>query len=339
MSDFVRNCLGLNNIKTAVLGCTIIDTNNEVGLCTEGNSMSMPRHNRQNIFCPNEALSFYPAVEQSEVDNEEDSDMLALGAMWFNGFIPFSRGITDPENCCHATATMMSRYGVVTSDQILKSRPDSWLECIYSAFKWYGKNDERLVPQEMQSDTAIGKIVRKGFVHPNWLVKPISVRYMVKELADEDGRDYVYLVGGSDFLLGDSSKDICQAIGDKIKTVKQLLASEEKVPNEISNNLELTDVYNVWNQFDIDKYGSDFMNNPYTKAKLLTREVNRAIQGVIMIRNYFKYAQKYLGVKTVFDAKEMEKIDVQIVIDRYDTAYKFVRNLSNCEESIGHGEL
>lgn len=346
MSDFVRKCLGLNNVKTAVLGCTIIDTNNEVGLCLEGNTMSSPRYDRQNIYNPNEALSFYPSIEQSELENNDivDDCVLALGALWFNGFIPYSRGITDPENCCKATASMMSRFGVVTSDQHLKARPDDFLEAIYSSFKWYGGDDEddRIVPKEMQIDTAISKVIRKGFIHSNWLVSPISVRYLIRELADEDGRDYAYLVGGTDFLLADDSKQIANTIGDMIKRAKTLYSEcNDEIPREIHNNLDLTDVYKVWDQFDIDKYSDDFVNHPYTKSKILNREINRAIQGVIMIRNYFVYARKHLGIEKVIDMKNSDptKVSIDEVIERYDGVYKFVRNLCNCDESIGKGSL
>lgn len=347
MSEFVRKCLGLNNIKTAILGCTIIDTNNEVGLCLEGNTMASPRHDRQNIYCPNEALSFYPDVVQSEQDNGETENVLSLAALWFNGFIPYSRGITDPENCCHATSTMMSRYGVVTSDQILKSRPDQWIECIYSSLKWHGGDDEedRIVPKDLLVDTAIGKVVRKGFIHPNWLVKPISARYLVRMLADNDSeRDYAYLVGGTDYLLGNSSKEISQAICNKIKQARTLIETDVELPREIQNNADLNDAHKVWEQMDTDSYSEDFMNHPYTKGKLIAREVNRAIQGIIMIRNYFVYAKKHIGIDNVVDmsidnGSEPKKIDVDEVIERYDGAYKFVRNLCNCDEEIRLGKI
>ncbi len=345
MSEFVRKCLGLNNVKTAVLGCTVIDTNSEVGLCLENNTMASPRHDRQNIYCPNEALSFYPSIEQCEIENGNDN-VLALGALWFNGFIPHSRGITDPENCCNATSSMMTRYGVVTSDQFLKSRPDAWLETIYSSFKWYGGNDEddRIVPRHMQIDTAIGKVVRKGFIHPNWLVKPISVRYLIRELADENGRDYAYIVGGTDYLLGDDSKSIAQVIGNMINKARQYLDNAKDVPREIQNNADLNDVHKVWEQMDIDNYSEEFNEHPYTKGKLLVREINRAIQGIIMIRNYFLYASKHLGIEKVVDmnlkvSAEPQKIDIKEVIARYEGVYKFVRNLCNCQEEIGKGSL
>ena len=344
MSEVLRKCLGLNDIKTAALGCTIIDTNSEVGLCVEGSTMTSPRHDRQNIYNPNEALGFYPAVEQSEVENGSCDNVLALGPLWFNGFIPYPRGITDPENCCNATANMMSRFGVVTSDQLLKSRPDSSLENIYSAFKWYGgdDDDDRIVPKNLQIDTAISKVVRRGLVHPNWLVKPISIRYLVRELADEGQRDYAYIVGGTDYLLADNSKDIANHIGSMITKARGLLETDQSIPKEIQNNEDLNSVYKVWEQLDMSNYSDDFANHPYVQGKLLVREINRAIQGVIMIRNYFVYAKKHLGIEKVTDMSlknggEPTRISIDEVLERYNGAYKFVRNLCNCEEDIGKG--
>lgn len=344
MSDYVRKSLGLNNIKTAVIGATIIDTDNAIGLNVSGNTMSIPRHEDKNIACPNDALSFYPSVENNERENSEA--VLALGAVWFNGFIPYCRGLADPENCTHTTANIMAGYGVVTTDQVIKSRPDEWVNCIFSAFKWFnGTEDDRIASSDLQIDTAIGKVIRKGLIHPNWLHNPVSIRYMVRELASNNSeRDYAYFIGGSEYLLGDDPREMCNIIGQKIKTANNLMEASQDIPKDISNNSEINNVRKVWHQVDISKYSDDFKNHSYVKARLLCREVNRAIQGIIMIRNYFVYARKYLGVETVIDmdmkrSSDPLKVSIESVIDRYNDAYKFIRNLCNCEVDIGEGKI
>lgn len=347
MSDYVNKCIGVNNIKTAVIGATIIDTDSSVGLNVSGNVMTQPRHDNQSIYCPNDALKVYPTVVNTEKEKSDTDTTSAMAAVWFNGFIPYCRGIADPENCCHATANIMSQFGVVSTDQVIKSRPDDWLNCLFSAFKWFGGDeDSRIVPTELQIDTAIGKIVRKGLVHPQWIEKPISIRYLVRELADsESGRDYVYLVGGTDYLLKDDPRETCNIIGDKIRTAQSLINNgDNEIPREIANNSEINDPHRVWAEINLSKYSDDFKANSFVKGKILAREVNRAIQGIIMIRNYFVYARNHLKVEKVVDinfnkSEDPVKVPVDEVIERYNDAYRFVRNLCNCEEYIGNGKL
>jgi hypothetical protein len=344
MSEYVRKSLGINNIKTAVLGAVLIDTNVSTGLQTKNNMMSSPRHDNHSITTPIKALQVYPEVVGNE-STIQDNKVLSMGALWFNGFIPHSRGIAEPENCTHSTANIMSKYGIVTTDQVIKSRPDEWIDTLFSCLKWYGGDSSHTISSpELQLDTAIGKVVRKGLIHPTWLNNPLSVRYMIRELSNDDnGKDFVFLIGGSDFLLQDTSSEICQSICDKMNTIK-CMDIDKNPPKEITLNSQINDSIFTWHEIDINSYSESFKNSTYVKAKLLNREISRAIQGIIMIRNSIVYARKCLGITSLIDVNlnksgDPIKVSIDEVIERYDGAYKFVRNLICCDPSIGDGHI
>jgi hypothetical protein len=197
------------------MGGTLIDLDPAVGYHS-GGQMGQPRNPNQMLSSPVEALNLYPAVETTELEHRESDDpnMLALAAGWINGFAPYTRGIPDPDNCARPTGTMMSKYGIVTIDQIFKSRPDEQLTCLFTAFKWFGgsDDDDRLLPTEYQTDDEMGRNIRKGLVHPNWFIKPLPIRYLVRNRGDKNSRDYCYFIGGSEELLQTDMEPFCNAL-------------------------------------------------------------------------------------------------------------------------------
>lgn len=351
IAEVVSDLFGLDKqgAKTMVLGATLIDTDTERGYTSKG-QMAQHRNQSMTVASPVDALAFYPLIEDTEKENRDNETdmMLALAATWFNCFVPCTRGLPGPDYACKATVAHMSNNGVVTTDQVFKARKDEMLNCLFTAFKYFnGKDDDdRLVPQELQDDEAMGKLIRKGMVDPAWFVAPLGVRYVVCDRGDTDSDDYVYLVGGSPELFQTDMDSLADELWSDFQKMKNYFeeAQQQGTPNEISRCDELVDRSKVWWKFDSGSYSDSLVEHPYTRAHLLSRKINRTIQGVFLIRNYFVYAQKYVGVETVaeFDmanGPDPVKVPIQTVIDRYQRIYKYCRNLCAAYPEIGQNNL
>jgi hypothetical protein len=340
--------LGVNNLKTAVMGGTVIDVEENSGYTSKGGQMSALRRPEQVVDSPNSALMVYPSIEQAELENGGQGDMRVMGSMWVNGFIPHSRGLLEPDNATRAAATTMFKFGLVTVDQLFKSRSDDILTTFCTFFKWYGGTDEdRILPKEMATDSCIGKNVKRGMVCSKWAIKPLPIRYVVKIRGDSSSRDLVYFVGGSEELLSDDMDSLAASIGSMFKTAKILRSNVEKVgniPNDVKYCDELMNPQKVWYEYDEDDFSDSLKSHDLTKARLLMKRINRTIQGVIYIRNYFHYAKRYLKIKKVADfnlkvCSTPTEVDIDTVINRYEDIYQYVRNLCRVYPEIGEGKL
>lgn len=339
-NQIVEKMLSINDAKTMVLGGTLIDLDSSVGY--QGGQMAQARNPNQVLSCPNDALALYPAVEATELEHRESDDpnMLAMASCWVNGFSPYTRGIPDPDNCTRPTATIMNKYGVVTTDQILKARPPEQLSCLFTAFKWYGSkdSDDRLLPEEYQDDNQIGKNVRRGIVHPNWFIKPLSIRYLMRSRGDKESQDYCYFIGGSDELLREDMMETCKEIYTTWKRGKELLeeAGNGSIPQEIRQNSELNDAKKVWNQLDLSEFSDDFAEHAYTRGRMMMRKLNRMMQGVILIRNSLKYLNMYVSIDDIIDFGSGEPVQMAItdIQKRYDDAYHYVRNFCSAYPEV-----
>jgi hypothetical protein len=281
--------LGVNNLKTAVMGGTIIDIEDNSGYTSKAGQMSALRRPEQVVDSPNHALMVYPAIEQAERENGENSDMRVMGSLWVNGFIPHSRGLPEPDNATRAAATTMFKFGLVTVDQLFKSRGDDVLTTFCTFFKWYGGTDEdRILPKELANDSCIGKNVKRGMVCSKWAIKPQSIRYVVKIRGDGSSRDLVYFVGGSDELLADDMNALATNIYSMFETAKNLRSNVSKagnIPNDVKYCDELMNPQKVWYEYDEDDFSESLRSHDLTKARLLMKKINRTLQGVIYIRN------------------------------------------------------
>jgi len=340
--------LGVNHLKTAVMGGTIIDVDEDAGYTTKGWQMSALRRPEQVVDCPNNALLIYPAIEQAERENGGKEDMRVMGSLWINGFIPHSRALVDPDNATRATATTMFKFGLVTVDQLFKSRSDDILATFCTFFKWYGgSDDDRILPKEFADPSCIGKNVRRGMVCSKWAIKPIPVRYVVKIRGDSGSRDSVYFVGGSDELISDDMDSLSASIGNMYNTARNLRSSAYKagnIPNDVKYCDDLSNPQKVWYEYDEEDFSDSLRNHDLTKARLMMKKINRTLQGVIYIRNYFHYAKRFLKVKKVADfnlkvSSTPRETDIDEIINRYENIYQYIRNICRVYPEIGEGKL
>jgi len=339
--------LGVGNLKTTVLGGTLIDVDEDSGYTTKAGVMSGLRRPDQVVTCPNDALLVYPTIEQAERENDGHSDLRAVGGLWINGFMPYSRGIMEPDNMSKAGATVLAKFGMVTVEQLFKSRPDNVLVTLFTFFKWYGGTDEdRILPKEVADNTGIGGVIRRGMACSKWAIKPLPVRYVVKIRGDAPSRDHVYLVGGSPELLADNFTELAKSIGDMYKTARSLMDAGAKttVPNDVKYCDELSNPQKVWHEYDEEDYSEAVRTHSVTKARLLFKKLNRTIQGIIFIRNYFHFAKHFMKIKKVADfnlknGSTPVEVDIDVLVDRYEDVYQYVRNLCRIYPEIGSGKL
>lgn len=352
MSEVISQLFGLKTAKTATLGATLIDTDMSAGYTIKGNAMSQVRSPTQVVSSPKDALAVYPALEQTEMEAKKGNPVLTMAPLWVNGFIPFTRSLIDPRNAAKETAAVMAKFGLVSTDMNFNSRSDEQLNTLFTFFKWYGgKDDEdRIIPRETADDSSIGKNIRMGLVCTKWSVKPLSVRYVVKQRGNDKTRDYLYLVGGSDELLMDNPDKLAPMIGSLFKETLANIDSGKSVPipnggqtRTITSNADLSDPHRVWWELD-DGISDEILAHPYSKAYLSMKRINRIIQGIVYIRNYFVYAKKHLGIEKVADfnmtvGKTPKEVDIMKVIDRYENIYQYVKNVCHLYPEIASGKL
>lgn len=340
--------LGIGNIKIAVLGGTIIDVEENSGYTTKAGQMSALRRPEQVVSCPNSALMVYPAIEQAEKENGGHADMRIMGSLWINGFIPHSRGLIEPEAATRAGNATMFKFGIVSLEQMFVSRDDSVLASFCTFFKWYGGSDEdRILPKEVSDESCIGKNIKRGTVCSKWAIKPPSVRYVVKIRGDAGSRDVLYFVGGSDELLADDMDSLAVSIHTMFKTAKSLFNSAHKtgnIPNDVKYCDDLDNPQKVWYEYDEDDYSEAVRTHELTKSRLLMKRLNRTIQGVIYIRNYFNYAKRFGNIKKVMDfnlkvSKTPQEVDIDVLVERYENIYQYIRNLCRVYPEVGAGKL
>jgi hypothetical protein len=351
MSEIISKLFGLKNAKTATIGATIIDTDLSAGYTIKGNAMSAIRSPTQVVSCPKDALNVYPSLESSEISSKNNGPVLTMAPLWVNGFIPYTRSLIDPRNASKETAAIMAKFGLVSTDMNFNSRSDEQLNTLFTFFKWYGgKDDEdRIIPRETSDDISIGKNIRMGLVCTKWSIKPLPIRYIVKQRGNDKTRDYLYLIGGSDEMLMDNPSNISKQISEIFKSILSNIDSGKNTqvgPNvtirSITSNADLCDPNRVWWEVDDDMDG--FVDHPYTKAYLSMKRLNRIIQGIIFIRNYFVYAKKHLNIENVIDFnvsknKNGEQISIDTVISKYEDIYNYVRNIIHLYPEIASGKL
>ena len=341
--------LGINEAKTCRLGGTIIDIDETAGYTNKAGQMTSLRKPDQVFSCPNDALAFYPLIEQAERENNNPTDnMRVLSGMWTNGFIPHGRGMTEPEFASQEAAKIMVRYGAVTVNQVFGNRADSVIATFYTFFKWFGGTDsDRILPKEVADDASIGMNIRRGIVCGKWAIKPISIRYVVKIRGNATTLDYAYFVGGSPELLTDNMEEVANLIGTMFRSAKALRDGSQKtanIPRDVLNNDAVSSPFRVWYEYDENDYNQETRNHDLSKSRLLMKKINRMCQGIIFIRNYFHYAKRFNGITTVADfnlnvSKVPTEVSIDKLIDKYEDIYQYVRNICRIYPEIGAGKI
>lgn len=351
--EILSKTLDVNSAKTMTIGATLIDTDDSVGYINDSR-MGTVRHPDQCMKSLRDALQLYPAVVNTQQENADDENapILTMANCWLNGFAPHTRGLppSDQSFMSQAAGVVLTKYGVVTTEQIFKARPDPVIQCLFSAFKWYGGNDDdaRIIPTEYQTDDDIGKNVRKGMAHPNWFIKPLPVRYMVRMRGDSSSRDYVYLIGGSPEMVQDNPDNLASEISRLWHSSNEWFDEARALgttPNSVSRESLFTSPTKVWHEIPTDAISEDDESHPFTRATLARRKMQRIVQGVVLIRNYLKYAGEYIPELEEINefnynvSDEPSVLKITEVAERYERIYQYVRNLANIHEEIADGKL
>lgn len=344
MSEIVTQTLGINCSMTMLFGGTILDTDPTAGY----DQSEMETVRKPSIRSPIAALNLYPEAIGVERDSGvKDEENLALAATWNNGFIPFSRGLPDPENMSRSCQTYLKTQNIVTTDQAILSRPDGWMEALFWHFQWYGSKGERIIDEEFVKESIVGKLVQQGLVCRKWAYNPVSVRYMVRIKSDDDEiPDYVYFIGGSDDLINDDLKVAIKKIQSDYKEAthffEESAKSTNKTASEIGFRSDLSDPKNTWVAFNSGNETEEMVSAPITKARLAFKRMSRTIQGIFYIRNYLLYAKDFLCVDSLVEVdynkkKKFNKVDIKEVLERYEDAYQYCKNLCYIYPNIGEG--
>jgi hypothetical protein len=340
--ELINKTLGVNNCKTMYLGCTLMDTNPAAGREMVIADVKCPQ-----AWSPLNALLLYPIIQDYEKSDKKKVD-LSLACAWNTGFTPVRRGMPDAANMTSNSRNFLEGRSVNTTDQILKARSDDALAAIFSRIGWYGAKDSRIVPRELSSNEETDKkFVSRGFVSASWTDDPVKVRYMVSlPPTGSAPYDYVYLVGGSEDVIGDSLADIPLALSqmwDQIKTLKEEVKNSTKgKKSEADDEAASADPKFLWHAYT--KQATD----PAIRANLLAKKLLRTIESIIFIRNYFAYAKGGIGLNEVqevvgFDAKEgkpiLKTVNIDDVLQKYDTIYAYAKNLCYIFKDIGAGDI
>jgi hypothetical protein len=305
-------------------------------------------------WAPMKALLLYPNIRENEknVIDKQPID-LSMACCWVTGFTPMRRGMPNAANMSQNSRNFLDGMSVCTTDQLLKARSDNTLAAIFSRMVWYGTNGKRIVDISLATDNeAITKVIDRGLVSKNWDTKPVGVRYVVRMHTDTDDiYDYVYLIGGSDDLIGDNLNDIPSNITrwyDQIKGIKEKIRENggKNTKAHVNKNSEEecsgADQKFLW--YAYEKPSQD----PVVMANLLAKRILRTIEGIIFIRNYLAYAKNFIGISFVDEVVRyddstkkpvFEQVEISKVLLKYDTIYAYCKNLCFIYNDIGEGNI
>jgi hypothetical protein len=345
IQDIVNNTLGVKSCKTMYLGVTLPDTNPE-----SGREVSIGDVKHGHTWAPMKALMLYPVIEENEKNATDKPPIdLSMASCWVTGFTPLRRGMPNAANMSQNSRNFLDGMSVCTTDQLLKARSDGTLAAMFSRMAWYGTKGERIIDQKLATDNdAIAKVIDRGIVSKNWDTKPINVRYMLHMHPEaEDTYDYVYLIGGSDDLIGDDLSNIPKNITlwyDQIKVLKEEVKKNNAKAKKSDSDEEHSGADPKFLWYSYTKQASD----PAIKANLLAKRILRTIEGVIFIRNYLAYAKNGIGIEFAdevvgYDASTkkpvFKQVEIEKILAKYDTMYAYCKNLCFIFKDIGSGDI
>jgi len=322
MSEIVTQTLGINCAMTMIFGGTIIDTDPAAGY----DNSEMEAIRKPCDKTPEAALKFFPeAISVERESGTEDDNNLSLASVWLNGFIPFSRGLPDPENMSRSCETYLKSQNIVTTDQCFLSRPEGWMESLFWHFKWFN-SDDRIIEEDFVREEILNKLISKGLVCHKWQHQSPEIRYMVREKSDSDEvPDYINFIGGS-------SDMVCDDMMDTVKDIIKLYKIGISCINS-SNEKYSCDPRSVWDSKNNNSHSDT------DAALMVLTHMSRKIQGIFYIRNYLVYARDFLGIKDIVevnfkDKKRFNKIKIEDAISRYEEAYQYCKNLCSVYTDI-----
>ena len=317
--------------------------------CASGRDSSIADVKLHHKWSPVNSLLLYPTIEDFEKNNPDKKNIdLSLSCCWMTGFTPMRRGMPDSANMSQNSRNFIDGMSVNTTDQILKARSDGTLAALFSRMAWYGGKDARIVDLSLVTDNeAVNKITDRGFVSKSWATSPVQVRYMVHMLPESEATyDYIYFIGGSEDIIGDNLKAIPQTITqlyDQIKALKdESKKSTKSKKGEADDEFSGADPKYLWYAY------TKQANDPVIKANLLAKRILRIVEGIIFIRNYLAYAKNRIGISeleevigydTTKKAPVLKTVEIEKILEKYDTIYAYCKNLCYIYKDIGAGDI
>ena len=300
MTTNIEQTFSITDSYTMNYGATIIDEHATSGY----SATSMSKVKSLISMKPQESLYFYPEI--IDLQNELGEDSLSLATTWINGFTPLTGSLPTKNQMHRRISSRMHNRGIATSEQLISVRNDSVMNTLFSNFKW--NNGGRIVELNKVDDSILNSVVLKtGSICNNWIMSPPQIRFMVRQTAflDQDNEavpDYLYLLGGSNSIIYPEKA---------IETIKKL--------SNINKISQVSD--NYW-------YAQESTNiDPLVI-------ISRICFGIIMTRNYLKYAKHHIGIRNIVDIdfkrdKSFVDRDIDDVIEEYEPSFIYCRNISN----------
>lgn len=338
----INSILGVKDCKTMLLGATLMDTDPVAGY--DGN---MTNIKNEFDWSPINSLLLYPEtrdIETAESKDDKKAD-LSMASIWCNGFMPSQRGLPEATNMGRKTSNFLAGRSIITTDQIFKARSDVLLASLFPHLSWYGSKGERMYDKSNATTEGSAKLVRKGMLSASWFENPIAVRYMLRLPPNDQGApDYVYLVGGSEDVIGDNLAKIpatVLSLYDQIKSLKEEMKKGNRPKGDNKNQGFLSTPKFLWYSY------SGSTADPMIKANLTAKKMLRIIESVFFIRNYFAYAQNCANFSEVLEiswdasAKKpvFKEVEIEKILAKYDTIYAYCKNLCSVYSDIAKGDL
>jgi hypothetical protein len=338
IGTYLNDTFGIKEFKPMFLGGTLIDTDHRTGYSpSEISNFSKYKA----TWTPISTLNLYPEAEAFEKEDNKSTN-ISMRSCWINGFIPYMRGLANVTGISRNCSNYFMGKSVIILDQVLMAKADDHVSCLLNNFSWYGSTnrltDNGKTSIDMNSiddmDSANKKLLHKGLVCSNWSKNPLPVRYMVHLKKNSTGidNDYVYLIGGSDDIIGDNIDDIPSklcSILDKIKSLQEDSKKSSKLPDISKYN----EGFKSSSDFVWWSYPEDSCDHPIVQAHLLAKKAYRMIEGIIFIRNYLVYAKKDLCITELKELSwegghsVIKIVNIDDVIKKYDIMYAYCKNL------------
>jgi len=321
----VERVFNINNIKTAMIGGTMIGLDPSVGSSsntTTTNSvipLDVPQY-----------LNLYSELNELEKSQGNPFDSVGLSTIWNVGFTSTNEKISTPDFFSGNSCKYLKNRKLRTADQLFSRRSESSTAALFSCFKL--KNSKKRIVECSSMSPDMEEFLRYGLICNSWIKNPQTIHYVTSVRGSDKSRDYLYLIGSdSDEFFNPPELMECIFRIHKENETLEKNSENRKVPADIKNLVEsLMNNDRIWVECKLDTIPEATLKHPYVGLALNLRLLARAMHGVFNFYNYLIHAHKQLNLTNVYETNEDtlgKPVKIEQLLKEYEPIYTYCKNL------------
>lgn len=322
----VESVFGLNNIRTAIIGGTMIGIDSGIGTRSNTNT------NISNIALDNlQYLNLFPELTELEHIQGNPFDYMGLSTIWNVGFTTINEKLTSPDFFAGNSSKYLKNRRIRTVDQLFSRRSESSISAFFGCFKLHGATNNIIVDLlKANVSTDLDEFIRYGLICNHWVTNPQTIRYAAAVKGDTKTRDYLYLIG--------SDKEDFFNPQKIMETIFTLYTENEKLSNpqkgrkisiEVKSFIE--SLNRVWDEFNINNIPEQTReDNPNITIAFNNRILNRIQHGVFGFYNYLLHVHKHLKLPNIYEVSKNtlgKSVRIEDLIKEYEPIYTYCKNI------------